>query len=138
MRANKILFIAATCVLIGLLLSSFALAEDAASVKLSYRIESSVAKDSVLSLLVSLRAQNISKEPIYEVMASVVTENNMIANAETIHIGNINIGETVLSNETFAITTANNMSQNRAGGSIVWRVEYKNSRGEHVIENVQL
>ncbi|MBE7444268.1 MAG: hypothetical protein HS132_03115 [Planctomycetia bacterium] len=112
-------------------------AEESSIVKLSYKILESKSSGQTLTTLVKLKARNVSDAPINNVNASVSYVENMSIDVNTIYFGNINARETALSPESITISVDNGDSQEDPPISkLIWRVEYTNSGGERVVEEI--
>ncbi len=131
-------------VLAGILLVSMLMffipnsyAEETGIIKLSYKILNTYSDTEKMSMVLKLKARNLSNVHIKNVSISVLYRENMSIDSERIEISDINPGETILSPITFTISKKNQAAQESSlVSTLIWRVEYTKDTGEYVTEEI--
>ena len=105
-------------------------------VKLSYLPLENSSNGETFTMKAKLKAENTGSEPIYDVKATVASVNNITINVGEVSLGDINPREIVVSSESFEISFADSFSQEAPEKEIVWRVEYVDTNGERICQQV--
>lgn len=126
-------------IFVGLFFGNRVLAEEEKNIELSYKILESYSDDQTLTMIVKLRARNISPSPLYGVTALVNFTSNISINTDKVYLGDISVGETVVSPESFTISmSVGSLDQEPPQKEIVWRIEYINANDDTSTENIYL
>ncbi len=137
-RKSRRLSVTALAIAGFLVIGGICLAADSDSIKLSYKIVDSYADTENVSLALKLQVRNISAALIRNVNVTLLHQENISIDTESIYLGDILPGQTLLSPISFTISEKrNNSSQKNVSDSqLSWRVEYTKDTGEYVTEEI--
>ena len=136
MKKRKTFYFLATLLCLGFFASDIS-AQETSSIKLSYQMLESQKVNDTLTMTVKLKVRNTASGPIYNLFATNTHNENITIDTSQIEIGDIEVGKTAVSAESFIITMdVPEGEQGKPKSESVWQVDYEDSEGNFVIEEI--